>query len=83
MSDTLTTKTTWPLRAYFKNWSAYSNFMSKTRSEYIATQTEVDNDNFLNYVMSKYGVKIQWESGIFEHTITDEKLFSFFLLRWT
>jgi len=67
-----------------KNRWHYWNALKKVRTEYMETKTEFDAYDFEDYILSKYGVKMNIVNGNITdgYQIVDEKLYLIFLLKW-
>jgi hypothetical protein len=73
-----------------KRWD-YWGALKKIRMEYLDSSLQesttilpLDPDKFGEYVESKYGIKIRTDEGKItdKYDIVDEKLYTFFLLKW-
>jgi hypothetical protein len=68
-----------------KNRWHYWNALKKVRSEFMENKTDFDAYDFEDYILSKYGVKMNIVNGNITdgYEIVDEKLYIVFLLKWT
>lgn len=68
-----------------KNRWHYWNALKKVRVEYMENKTEFDAYDFEEYILRKYGVKMNIVNGNITdgYEIVDEKLYIIFLLKWT
>lgn len=68
-----------------KNRWHYWNALKKVRTEYMENKTEFDAYDFEEYILRKYGVKMNIVNGNITdgYEIVDEKLYIVFLLKWT
>lgn len=72
-----------------KNRWNYWNILKDIRSEYLtnvdALQGQFDTDDFGTYVERNYGLKMDIVDGRItdKFDIVDEKLYTFFILKWT
>jgi len=68
-----------------KNRWHYWNALKKVRVEYMENKTDFDAYDFEDYILSKYGVKMNIVNGNITdgYEIVDEKLYIIFLLKWT
>jgi hypothetical protein len=67
-----------------KNRWDYWNILRKIRAEAFADQPDIGQFDFSEYVEKNYGIKINMADGHItdKFDIVDEKLYTYFMLKW-